>query len=196
MFPWRCSRQVDVLGSASNAAKRSAALTREAPRFAPGFPLPSASSFRCPVRSTPGPAILSFKRPSFTLAPIAVTKVAEPTFAPAPGASRFHTVTAPLRQPARQEACHAGCLSLRPPDTRSFELFAFEARTEAGASKAKCCCSWAEKPRNPCQDRAGRAIGRPPLSWIGRRLKGRNQEETDAKCSLMNGDRMSATFCC
>ena len=57
---------------------------REAPRYAPGFPLPTASSFRWPRRSTPGPAILSFKRPSFTLSPEAVTENAETFSAPAP----------------------------------------------------------------------------------------------------------------
>lgn len=87
------SARSKVVGCANGAAKRSAArksglplvgLRREAPRFAPGFPLPSASSFRCPVRSTPGPAILSFKRTSFTLAPVAVTENAETFSAPAP----------------------------------------------------------------------------------------------------------------
>ena len=82
-----------VMGDAGAAAKRYAArksglplvgLSRGTPRYAPGSPLPSASSFRYPFRSTPGPAILSFKRSSFTSSPIAVTKNAETFFAPAP----------------------------------------------------------------------------------------------------------------
>ena len=53
------SARSNVVGDANGAAKRYAArksglplvgLSREAPRFAPGFPLPSASSFRCPCR--------------------------------------------------------------------------------------------------------------------------------------------------
>ena len=58
-------------------------LAGEPPAIAVGSPLPSASSFRCPCRSTPGPAILNFKRSAFTPFPTAVTKVAQTTFAPA-----------------------------------------------------------------------------------------------------------------
>ena len=39
-------------------------------------------------------AVLSFKRPAFTLPPIAVTEVAETTSAPAPGALRAFTIAA------------------------------------------------------------------------------------------------------
>jgi hypothetical protein len=51
---------------------------REAPRNAPGFPLPAASSFRCRG------GILSFKRSSFTFAPIAGTKKCEDIFRASP----------------------------------------------------------------------------------------------------------------
>jgi hypothetical protein len=63
-----------VVGGAGAAAQRYAArksglsaLAGEPPK--PGSPLPSASSLRWPFRSTPGPAILSFKRSSFTPSP-------------------------------------------------------------------------------------------------------------------------------
>jgi hypothetical protein len=99
-------------------------------------PLPSASSLRCPVRSTPGPAILSFKRPSFTPSPIAVTKVAETTFAPAP---KMRFALSLLRlTPATGTPGNLSC-RLRTPfawrQERPPVNFAFEARRKRGPRK-------------------------------------------------------------
>ncbi len=56
--------------------------------------------------------------------------------------------TGSLRQPSRQETCHAGCELRSPGRGRPPVIFAFEARKEAGASKTKFCCSWTWRREN------------------------------------------------
>jgi hypothetical protein len=83
LFPWRCSRRGRTLWVVQTAPQ-NATRPLEGENPTPVFPSVRASNFRCPCRSTPGPAILSFKRGHSPLSPTAVTKVAETTFAPAP----------------------------------------------------------------------------------------------------------------
>jgi hypothetical protein len=83
LFPWRCSRRGRTLW-VMRTAPQNATRPLEGENPTPVFPSVRASNFRCPCRSTPGPAILSFKRGHSPLSPTAVTKVAETTFAPAP----------------------------------------------------------------------------------------------------------------
>jgi len=149
-----------VVGCANGAAKRYAArksglplvgLRREAPRYAPGFPLPAASSFRWPVRSTPGPAILSFKRPSFTLAPVAVTASAYAHAAPAPTLRAASVAPTEL---ARRTACATRAVAASP---RSFRRFAFQARRGGGLENEALRLSPENRPPRIAQDARSRS---------------------------------------
>ena len=108
----------------------------------PVFPSVRASSFRCPVRSTPGPAILSFKRGHSPLSPIAVTKVAGQLSRRPPGcASRFHCRGF---TPATGTPGNLSCrlLVAPPPGTIELRALCFRGPKEVGASKTKFFYSW------------------------------------------------------
>jgi len=160
------SARSGVVGNANGAAKRYAALRRGKPhtRFplCPRFKLPVS----VPVYARPGHP--QFQARPFTSFPDSRHESCGDNFRAGPeDALRAFTVAASLRQPARQETCHAGCWSLRPrtKDLRS-SLFSRPGR-KRGPRKQNFAVLGHGEEKSAAQDALQRAIRRRPLSRHG-----------------------------